>query len=866
MKFLTTTILTCLLMAATCSAEVFFVPDQFETIQEAINNADHGDSVIVAEGEYQENIDFNDVNVRVIGSPDDPTQTIIDGGENDCVVKIGGGQSNLALLDGFTLRNGTTDGRGGGGIYSYDRSRPTLQNLVINNCYGTRGGGILCWESNATIENVQLTENAAQAHGGGICLMAQSGPTIVDVIISNNTAETGDGGGIANYSGSNVTIIGGLISENNARRSGGGVYSQAEQISISDMVIRDNIAREGKGGGVFANGHIIMEGVILMSNSSAESGGGVYMNGSRPRFEKVTIVANETSELGGGIYLSGDVAGNCSPDLINVTIANNTAETGGGMYCHDNGNPNLNNAIVWSNEPEQIVFSGEADANSLDLWFSDIQGGIDGIELNDNGEIEVGEGNIEVDPLFENPDELNFRLGWANFPEDDETKSPCIDTGNPNLDDDPDGTRGDIGGLYYHQSYPEIVVDPPVRIEFGEARPAYQDSINQPITISNTGDARLVGALSIAPDDTPFIIQRQNMAYGVQPGSDIIVVITFKPEERVNYDARLHITHNDPNRDEVVIALTGIGSDSDPEIIGEIEDMELIEDSDWTFVADLSEIFEDPDGDELAYQLAGNDHLNLELREETQLYITPDPDYADTNIVFAVMARDEFDGFVGAPVQLNILPLNDPPAAFNLLSPASDFTINERNQTFDWQTAAQNRWEVDEVTYMLNFYSEAGGEVSMEATDSIEEELDVLGLFASLGLTSDDMPTTVQWDVDANDDSVSVRSDQRWAFVIDVLSVQQPEDGMPTEFALYPSFPNPFNPSTTVRYGTPTAAEIDIVVYNNLGAFVDRIFSGKSQPGIYTHQWNAKGMPPGLYLISVTDGQVTLTQKVTLIK
>jgi hypothetical protein len=853
-------------MAAICSAEVLNVPDDFDTIQEAIDNADHGDSVMVSEGVYEENIDFNDINVRVIGNPDDPSETTIDGGEDDCVVKIGGGQSNLAVLDGFTLRNGSTDGRGGGGVYSYNGSRPTLRNLIINNCYGTRGGGILCWDSNASISNVRLTENTAQAHGGGICLMARSGPTIVDVIISNNTAETGDGGGIANYSGSNVTVRGGLISENTARRSGGGVYSQAEQISIVDMVIRDNVAREGKGGGVFANGHIVLGGVIVMSNSSAESGGGVYMNGRRPRFEQVAIIANESSELGGGIYITGDVAGNSSPDLINVTIANNTAETGGGIYCFDNGNPNLNNAIVWGNEPEQIVFSGEADANSLDLWYSDIQDGVDGIEQNDNGEIDVGEGNIETDPLLENPEELNFRLGWANFPEDDETKSPCIDTGNPNLDEDPDGTRGDIGGLFFHQDYPAIAVNPPVRIEFGEARPAEQDSVNRPITIANTGTARLIGALSIVPENSPFIIQRQNMAYGVQPGSDIIVVITFKPEERGEYEARLHITHNDPNRDEVVIALTGSGSNSPPEIIGEIDSVAIIEDSDWTFVAELIEIFEDPDGDELGYEFTDNEHLNIGIRDNTLLFISPDRDFNGQNIEYTITARDEFDDFIGLVVALTILPLNDPPAAFNLQSPESDFTINERNQAFDWQTAAQNRWEIDEVTYMLNFYSEAGGEVSMEAMDSIEEDLDVLGLLASLGLTSDDMPTTVHWDVDAFDDSSSVRSEQRWEFVIDVLSVQQPGSDMPTEFALYPSFPNPFNPTTTVRYGTPTAGNINITVYNSVGAMVDRIFNGAAQPGIYTIQWNAKGMPPGLYLISLTNGETTLTQKVTLIK
>jgi flagellar hook assembly protein FlgD len=59
----------------------------------------------------------------------------------------------------------------------------------------------------------------------------------------------------------------------------------------------------------------------------------------------------------------------------------------------------------------------------------------------------------------------------------------------------------------------------------------------------------------------------------------------------------------------------------------------------------------------------------------------------------------------------------------------------------------------------------------------------------------------------------------------------------PTTFRLYNNYPNPFNPSTTVRFDVPEPSEVLIVVYSLLGEEVARIYDGYREAGRYTVRW-----------------------------
>ncbi|OGC90749.1 MAG: hypothetical protein A2W25_13650 [candidate division Zixibacteria bacterium RBG_16_53_22] len=146
--------------------------------------------------------------------------------------------------------------------------------------------------------------------------------------------------------------------------------------------------------------------------------------------ENNIIVHNYAVQGGGGMAFGHSSLGMAT----NNTIYGNWGVRGGGFYCYDGSTPHISNSIFWNNcadTLDEICISG----GSAIFGYCDIRGGF------------PGTGNIDSNPLFADTTTGDFRLTWANFPIEDSTKSPCIDTGDPASPPDSDGTRADMGAL-----------------------------------------------------------------------------------------------------------------------------------------------------------------------------------------------------------------------------------------------------------------------------------------------------------------------------------------------------------------------------------------------------------------------------------
>ncbi|MEM1095980.1 MAG: Ig-like domain-containing protein [Bacteroidota bacterium] len=90
---------------------------------------------------------------------------------------------------------------------------------------------------------------------------------------------------------------------------------------------------------------------------------------------------------------------------------------------------------------------------------------------------------------------------------------------------------------------------------------------------------------------------------------------------------------------------------------------------------------------------------------------------------------------------------------------------------------------------------------------------------------------------------------------------------LPTQAVLHPAYPNPFNPSTRLRYTLPAASEVTVAVFNLLGARVATLVDGQQRPaGEHSLIWEAGALPSGSYLVRLAAGGTVQTTTVTLIK
>ena len=517
MLFLTllTSLVSC--FTVTSFATTIHVPDDQLTIQAGLNTAIEGDTVLVAAGTYYENIIWPAVNgIKLIGSGQE--DCIIDGDLLASVIRfegdLGGIIDTNTLVTGLTLQNGcanddlppdsprcgggiycnyaspslvdlTVTGNSaasyGGGIYCYSDSNPYIAGLIITDNLAENGGGICCRQSSPLILDVTIRENEATSGGGLFCTFLAS-PTVTDVMVMTNTAIY-SGGGVYVSTQSNPVFLNATITGNSAA-SGGGVFCHYSSPSLENVTIEDNSAASD-GGGIYGEdaSDLVLLNVVISGNT-AVNGSGIYCRAySNPNLNFVTINDNSASAYGGGIYC---LAVSCpslahvmilnnsayfgggiycrsvsSPDLNHVTLCGNSADNGGGIFCEDESSPNLVNCILRNSEPQEVFFPSYGPQNSITISCSDIQGGEAGIEANDNGEVYWLENNIDVVPLFCDPDNGDYRL---------QLDSPCRT--------DVCGFMGCTGETCDGEGVEELIATPP---QFGLVS-AYPNPFN-PLTM-----------------------------------------------------------------------------------------------------------------------------------------------------------------------------------------------------------------------------------------------------------------------------------------------------------------------------------------------------------------------------------------------
>lgn len=232
----------------------------------------------------------------------------------------------------------------------------------------------------------------------------------------------------------NLTIIHGSADAPCPECEGGGVYIYYSSPKIIKIIFRDNYAATGAAISC-TNGDPIIKECIITGNSAFE--GSVAGIDSCHILMQNCLISDNTMDLrGGGISVQNyGVA-----TLINCTITNNYAILGAGISAW-NADYNITNSIISFNGGGASISDNED--SDFEFAYTDIFGNAGGDWIDSiSGQLGIN-GNISLDPLLADTLSGNFYLLAG---------SPCINTGDPESPNDPDGSRADMGAFYFNES------------------------------------------------------------------------------------------------------------------------------------------------------------------------------------------------------------------------------------------------------------------------------------------------------------------------------------------------------------------------------------------------------------------------------
>lgn len=94
----------------------------------------------------------------------------------------------------------------------------------------------------------------------------------------------------------------------------------------------------------------------------------------------------------------------------------------------------------------------------------------------------------------------------------------------------------------------------------------------------------------------------------------------------------------------------------------------------------------------------------------------------------------------------------------------------------------------------------------------------------------------------------------------------EPGESLPHRFDLLEAFPNPFNPSVTLRFDLPGSADADLSIFDLSGRQVDQIYNGKIKAGLHEFQWQPGDLSSGIYVARLRYNGNLLARKIVYLR
>ncbi len=375
----------------------------YTTIQSGIDAANNGDTVLVAPGTYNENIDFKGKAITVTSSGG-AAATIIDGGDKPGIATVvfADGETSASVITGFTIRGGGDTIFGGtsdGGIYVDDAS-PTIRGNTVtaNYCHNIDVEFGTATILNNEVSGVLQSDTGTGPYesyctfGSGINLQGTPGfsTELGSVVIGNTIENNLTGSGINLWAAQNVLIMNNTI-RNNTSPDPGSAFTSAnsEDTVIAQNLIYDNVSQCG-GALQFEDGGLsASDPVVLIANNT------IVDNTTTP-----TLYGDSNCAYIAQIYPAAYSYGASGPGvlIVNNIISGSTSYPA--VNCSWYSSPSLSTQPTFENN---ILYN--AGGPFFGSYCVDVSN---------------QDGNIAADPQFVNPSANDYQL---------KSTSPAIDSG-----------------------------------------------------------------------------------------------------------------------------------------------------------------------------------------------------------------------------------------------------------------------------------------------------------------------------------------------------------------------------------------------------------------------------------------------------
>jgi len=604
---------------------------------------------------------------------------------------------------------------------------------------------------------------------------------------------------------------------------GGGLFVNVARVGVSHSVISGNSAAM-RGGGLYITdpaSHVTFSHCRVTDNATSSGsnnhGGGAYIYGSTVLLQHTLIARNSAGGEGGGLYVFGQSAVN----LTQCTLVENSAGEvrTGAMGCGNGAEVTLNSSIVWNS-------GGIPAPDTCHVAYSAIEAGY------------PGEGNIAAAPLFVNAAVGDYRLGAG---------SPCINTADPALQADPDGTRADMGAFAYVNPSAELIL-PQISAHAGTTVPF-------PVT-ARVADAYGADMAFLLDAGLVESIRVNRTAWGetdttslAVSGDTVRVSISSAEKRTIVNDvlAELSITLR-MDAPVCTVPVTWL-----PELTDVNEEPPTLRDGSLEIRALL---YGDVTGDGSLTGLDAAEMLKYRVRLRPTINLT----LAD------VTGNGDVSHLDAALVLYKIL---HPEYVFPVLGGFVPRPSRGETRELSWQRDGGS-WAlmVDDGAGIL------GGELALRTGEARNIQVPDGLVFAN----RTDGSLAVAFARGKDSGALLLRMDTVDGIAPEIVAASLDEGAIPVvwrsaraSLLLAQNAPNPFNPSTSITFSLPEPGNTRLEIYSANGRLVRVLVDGVSEAGVHRVMWDGRDaagreMASGTYLCRLTIRDETLVRRMILVR